>query len=67
MVTAVAAPVPILDELVEELMRLRGREVLERLPLLVQEPHLELHRAREVVLLADLDFGCTNTQKEKKS
>lgn len=39
-------------------MRLGGSEVLEVLLLLVEQPHLELHRAGEVVLLADLDLGC---------
>ena len=51
-------PVPVLDELFEQLVGLGGSQVLEVLLLFVVQPHLELHRAGEVVLLADLDLGC---------
>ena len=51
------APVPILDELLEQLVGLGGREILEELLLLLEQPHLELRGAGEVVLLADLDLG----------
>lgn len=53
----VTAPVPVLDELAEQVVRLRRGEVLEVL-LLAEQPHLELHRPGEVVFLTYLDLGC---------
>lgn len=59
-------PVPVLDELFEELVGLGRSEVLEVLLLLVLQPHLELHRAGEVVLLADLDLGCDRRPERRR-